>query len=103
MPRSMSRREERAIRNESLFREVNLNIEDLEARVAAQRMHLALVCECAERGCAEPIEVEAEIFHRVRKNPLQFVIAPGHEQLEVETVVERHPGFLIVEKHIDAA
>ncbi len=33
------------------------------------------------------------------QNPLRFLVARCHEQPEVELVVERHEGFLIVEKH----
>jgi hypothetical protein len=35
----------------------------------------------------------------VRENPLQFLVAPGHEQPDIETVLERREGYLIVEKH----
>jgi hypothetical protein len=97
----MPPREERAIRNEALFREVNVHIADLEERVHASGELLPLVCECVRTGCSVPIEVEPDTFNRVRENPLQFLVAPGHEELDVESVVEQHPGYLIVEKHGD--
>jgi hypothetical protein len=99
IPAHMSPRDERAIRNEALFREVNVHIADLEARVHATGEMLPLVCECVRTGCSVPLEVEPSVFNRVREHPLRFLIAPGHEQLEVESVVERHVGYLIVEKH----
>lgn len=97
----MSPREERAIRNEALFREVNVHIADLEERVHATDDLLPLVCECASSGCSAPIEVESAIFQRVRENPLRYLVLPGHEQLDVESVVERHQRYFIVEKHVD--
>ncbi len=97
----MPPREERAIRNEALFREVNVHIADLEERVHATGELLPLVCECVRAGCSVPIEVEPSTFNRVRENPLQFLVAPGHEERDVESVVERHTGYLIVEKHSD--
>lgn len=97
----MPRREERAIRNEALFREVNVHIADLEERVHATGELLPLVCECVRTGCSVPIEVEPSTFDRVRENPLQFLVAPGHEDLGVESVVERRSSYLIVEKHSD--
>ncbi len=97
----MSPREERAIRNEALFREVNVHIADLEERVHATGELLPLVCECLRTGCSVPIEVEPSTFDRVRENPMRFLVAPGHEELAVESVVERHLGYLIVEKHGD--
>jgi len=99
IPAHMSPRDERAIRNEALFREVNVHIADLEARVHASGEMLPLVCECVRTGCSIPLEVEPSVFRRVREHPLQFIVAPGHEQLDVESVVERHLRYLIVEKH----
>src|SRR3954469_12141439 len=61
---------------------------------------LPLLCECARTECSSPIEVDPETFDRVRENPLRFLVAPGHEQLELETVIEQRPGYLIVEKHM---
>ena len=96
----MSPREERAIRNEELFREINSNIAAMEEQ--ARRMDwgepLPLVCECALTGCSVPIEVDAGTFERVRAEPLWFLVASGHEQPEIESVVERREGYVIVEK-----
>jgi hypothetical protein len=95
----MSPREERAIRNESLFREVNSHIAEMEAQARrADWGPLPLVCECARTGCTAPIEVDPATFERVRAEPLWFLIAPGHEQPEIETVLERREGYFIVEK-----
>jgi hypothetical protein len=43
--------------------------------------------------------VDALAFARVRENPLWFLVTPGHEQLDIETVIEQREGYLIVEKH----
>jgi hypothetical protein len=96
----MPPQEERAIRNEALFREVNVHIADLEERIQQEGEPLSLICECARTGCAVPIEVDPMTFERVRENPLRFLVAPGHEQTDVESVVERREGYLIVEKRI---
>jgi hypothetical protein len=97
----MSPREERAIRNEELFREVNLNIAELEEQAGRTDWDelLPLICECAQTGCGVPIEVDANTFERVRERPLRFLVAPGHEDLDIESVIEERPGYLIVEKH----
>jgi hypothetical protein len=83
----MSPREERAIRNEELFREVNIG------------EPLPLVCECSRTGCTAPIAVDPSTFDRVRDHPLQFLVAHGHEDVELETVIETKPDYLVVEKH----
>jgi hypothetical protein len=97
----MSPREERAFRNEELFREVNGHIADLEARLRDPLFPepLHLVCECEQTGCSAPLEVDSATFYRVRERPLRFFVTLGHEDLEAETIVEERPGFLIVEKH----
>jgi hypothetical protein len=97
----MPPREAREIRNEALFREVNAHIAELEERIGVEPAEvLSLLCECARTRCSAPIEVDPTTFDRVRENPLRFLVAPGHEQLEVESIIERRPGYLIVEKHM---
>jgi hypothetical protein len=95
----MSPREARVIRNEELFRQVNIHIADFQEGALAMSGPMPLVCECAHTGCTVPIEVEPAMFEQVRENPLRFMVALGHEDLEVESVVERRAGYLIVEKH----
>ena len=88
------------IRNEALFREVNIRIADLDEGSlgrAGNRL-LALVCECAHTGCTTAIEVDRATFAQVRQSPSRFLVAPGHEDDDAEAVVERRAGYLIVEK-----
>jgi hypothetical protein len=97
----MSPREARVVRNEALFREVNIRIADLEERLLGldEDGLMSLVCECGHTGCTNPIKVDPATFEQVRENSLRFLVAPGHEDLDDESVVERRAGFLIVEKH----
>jgi hypothetical protein len=99
----MSPREQRAIRNEELFRQVNLRIVELQEGSHDLTLEglIPLVCECSHTGCTVPIELDPAVFEQVRKNPLQYIVAPGHEDLEVETVVERRDAYLIVQKLSD--
>ena len=92
-----SSRGERVARNEELFLEVNRQIEKLEEKLGARKT-FAILCECGKKHCVEGFEVESAVYQRVRSNPLLFFIVPGHEDLEVERVVERTPSFLVVEK-----
>jgi hypothetical protein len=95
----MSPPEKRVIRNEALLREVNVHIADLEERVNDPGELLPLFCECEQTGCMVPIEVDRATFEAVRENPLRFLVVSGHEQTDVESVIERHSGYLVVEKH----
>jgi hypothetical protein len=100
---AMSPREARVIRNETLFREVNVRIADLHEgalSLGADEL-MSLVCECASAGCAVPIQVDPATFEQVRAQPTRFLVATGHEDPDVESVVERRAGYVIVEKHAD--
>ena len=90
--------EQRAARNEALFREVNENIARLEERHGTTATEPAYVCECADAGCAEQIAVDPETYRRVRADPRLFFVRPGHEDAQLERIVERHDTYLVVEK-----
>jgi hypothetical protein len=85
--------EERAARNEALFREVNEQVR----RVAQPAYSAGFVCECSQDTCAERVQVPLSVYEAVRSDPRRFILLPGHEN-QFERVVERADGFLIVEK-----
>jgi hypothetical protein len=88
--------------NESLFRETNEGIErGLWPGEEDQRVPFR--CECARLDCAEAIRLTPPEYEHVRAHPRRFVVVAGHEVLRAEAVVERHPGYLLVEKFGDAA
>jgi hypothetical protein len=37
-------------------------------------------------------------YEEIRSHPRRFVVVPGHELPDVETVVAARPGYLIVDK-----
>lgn len=90
--------EQRAARNEALFREVNENIASLEERFGATVTEPVYVCECANTACAEQLAIDPETYRRVRQEPRWFFLRPGHEDAQLERIVERHRDYLIVEK-----
>jgi len=42
---------------------------------------------------------ERNAYERVRADPLQFAMAPGHEDPSVEAVITREKSFHLVRKH----
>ena len=92
-----SSREERVARNEELFQVVNRQIAKLEETLGHPKT-LAMVCECSKKHCLDGFEVEPAVYRRVRSNPLLFFVVPGHEDRQVEKVLERTPQYLVVEK-----
>ena len=95
----MSPSEERVARNETLFREFNERVEGL----GGDSPRIAFVCECGDLGCLERLELTRTSYEQVRSDPRRFVVAPGHENPDVERVVARLHDYLVVEKVAEAA
>jgi hypothetical protein len=100
----MSARDQRLAKNEDHVRDINESIEETVERGPIVRSSpVAFVCECSDPGCAKVVELTLGEYRHVRTSPLRFVVFPGHELLSVERVVERTPGYVIVEKVGEAA
>jgi hypothetical protein len=82
-----------------LFREVN---ERLRETVGSFDGPLEFVCECSNEDCIETVGVALEAYEDVRAHANLFIVASGHELLEVECVVDQGPGYLLVEKIVAA-
>jgi hypothetical protein len=80
-----------------LFREVNNRLNDLDVEGLLPAM--ILVCECADLGCIETVELTRCEYAAVRRVPDRFVVAAGcaSRVAEVERVVEEHERFCVVE------
>jgi len=98
----MSLWEERAARNEALFREVNEQVRSLSGEFGAAASEVSFVCECSDDACAERLRLALGVYETVRSNPRRFFVVPGHEG-GFEHVVERAAGYFVVEKEGDAA
>jgi hypothetical protein len=61
------------------------------------------VCECGHIGCNSTLELGIAEYEGVRSNFDRFLVIPGHEILEVDSVVERHSGYLVVVKPEEGA
>jgi hypothetical protein len=88
---------ERLGANEAVFREINEGIERGQWPGEEDSL-VSFRCECAQLGCNDLIQLSVNEYEGVRANPRRFIVVPGHERLEAEAVVERRPGYLIVEK-----
>ena len=92
----MRREPELMAKTEALFRDVN-------ERIATTAEHFGgddaeFVCECADPKCVKRLEVPLEVYEAVRADPTTFILANGHEEDSIETVVEERRRFQIVEK-----
>jgi hypothetical protein len=91
-------RQERIARNEAMFREANERAKAWEERHGPDSEVELYFCECANPDCREKISLREADYERVRSDSRRFVIVPGHELPDVETVIERNEGWAIVEK-----
>jgi|tagenome__1003787_1003787.scaffolds.fasta_scaffold17066201_1 hypothetical protein len=89
-------RRERAARNQSLFREVNERIDELNDGGVGEVPRY--VCECLDTECVEQLAIPHDEYERIRRHPTEFFVIPGHELLEVEEVVHREDRWLVVRK-----
>ena len=103
----MDAERERRAKNEALFREVNERIEEVSNRLAGagddDSLLNGFVCECSRGDCTELLHVTVGQYEQVRENPRRFLVLPGHEDSEVDRVVERHKEYFVVEKVADAS
>jgi hypothetical protein len=89
--------ERRAARNQALFREVNERVEEQGAD-ARDDDSADFVCECADDTCTERITVPLTTYERVRRSPRLFIMRRGHQQPELDRVIEERADFVIVSK-----
>jgi hypothetical protein len=90
-------REERIVNNEALFRSAN------ERMAAWEEQHTEepaepYFCECADPDCREKVSLHQHEYEAVRAHSRRFFVVAGHETPDVETVIDEHDGWIVVEK-----
>jgi len=93
----------RAAGNQILFREVNERLEGLASTFAHVARTAAFTCECADVGCIDPIKMTIDEYEAVRQEPTHFAVAAAHVDFEVEDIVRRGDGYVVVAKRGEAA
>jgi hypothetical protein len=100
----MDVRQERSAKNEALLREVNERIEEVGERlqVLPEDEALDFRCECGRPACESSVSMSVEAYRHVRSDNDRFVLVPGHEDPEIERVVERAERYVVVDKRPEA-
>jgi hypothetical protein len=98
-------RERRAGKNQSLFRDVNERVSEINKAHGLWVTLSDWICECADETCTERIELTPQQYERVREEPTHFVVAPDakHVVFDVERVVEQRERYWIVSMVGEAA
>jgi hypothetical protein len=100
--RPVTEREERSSRNEVLFREVNERIEKIQ-KGQGLAGHFDFLCECGDKSCIKQVSITLVEYEGVRSDPTHFVVVPGHELLDIESIVQAGDRFSVVRKQEEAA
>jgi hypothetical protein len=93
------RTQEKIARNDATFREAN---ERIAASADEYRLpdRVPFLCECADTSCTEIVRLSLDEYEAVRSDPTHFFNAPGHDAAAgaAAMVIERHDGYVVVEK-----
>ena len=100
MSETLERQHILAGQSQSLFRDVNDRIGELQESWLPLT-EVDFVCECTDEGCSLPISASRAEFEAVRASPIRFLVYPRHVSPASELVVDRNARFWVVEK-IDA-
>jgi hypothetical protein len=90
----------RAARRQSLLRDANENIIELNDAFSQIVERGDWLCECANEACAEHLSMSGDEYGAIRAHATRFCVSPGEEHVfpEVERVVEKKERFWVVEK-----
>jgi hypothetical protein len=91
----------RIARNESLFREINERVKELNEAFDGLANDAEWICECGNPECLEPIQMTREEYEAVRARGGDcFFVRPdeAHVVRDVEAILERHERYWIVQK-----
>lgn len=87
-------RADRIVQTERFFRAINDEIARLDGHSPT-----TFLCECGNPACAEAIELPTLALQHLHAEQGLFVVLAGHEIPDVESVVDRADGYLIVRKN----
>ncbi len=90
----MASREERAARNESIFRAAN---DAIERAVGGSDEPVTFLCECSDTNCKDTIKLTLAEYEAVRAGSATFALKRAHEGVG-DRVLEEYDRYTLVEK-----
>jgi hypothetical protein len=97
--------EQRVGEVETLFREVNERVRELNETLEPLVEYGSWACECADPTCLERIDMTRAEYAELREQPTHFATSPDEKHFDpaVETLVRKTDRFWVVEKRGEAA
>jgi hypothetical protein len=86
-----------------MYRAVNREIERASKELG-EKPHdqLTVVCECGQDSCSQTVDLTLAEYEQSHQQHDRFVVVPGHEDEQLERVVERNERYLVVDKFGEA-
>ena len=63
---------------------LNENISGLASEQVGGDARFQVICECSTSGCFERLSLTLSEYERVRQDGAHFLLADGHEEIEIE-------------------
>ena len=91
---------ERKALNEGTFRDANEHLEQNAVEVigVSDGQLVPFLCECPQMECTQVVLLTLKEYEQVRSGPKKGLAALGHEDPEVEEVLDRNDRFVTTEK-----
>lgn len=94
--------ERRLKENEVIFQQANKGVADyILEDTDTQNPVIDFYCECSNIACRERIPLTPDEYHRLHKTERYFIARKGHEMPDIESVVSKHGGFVVIKKFGD--
>lgn len=84
------------VRKEAILRAANEAIQ--LSRNSPPNQLLMFLCECSAPGCDVELELTLEEYTTVRSHGARFAVASGHEQEEIERILDEFDRYTVVAK-----
>lgn len=93
-------RAERLAKNQSLFRDLNSRVEELNRAFSFVSALNDFICECANDACTTHIALSVHEYGEIHANAIRFSVAAadGHFYPDIEDLVEQNERYWVVEK-----
>lgn len=90
----------RGARTQSLFRDVNERVREINAAFGEVLPLSEWICECADDTCTQRMGLTQAEYELVRANPTRFAVLPSDEHFysDIERLVEQNERYWVVEK-----
>jgi hypothetical protein len=81
-----------------MARSANERLQDVAGRTAQQGEVIPFLCECADADCLGRVEISIDDYFVAHLDRRHFVIMPGHQRSDGETMVADHGHYEVVRK-----